>query len=108
VQDVLVPTVQRANAELEPEGVVVRLDLNLDPRSTNHAHADLWLSELCDGDRKVGPKYSFNVRRREVWLYKAGEPGRSLGDMSQYGPQGIEGLLRDAAGEFGSLQMQRS
>src|SRR3954463_7544925 len=46
VRRVLVPAIERANTELQPVDVAFKLDLNLDPRSTNHAHADFWLSEL--------------------------------------------------------------
>jgi len=43
VEQVLKPAVDEADAALRPHGVGVRLDLNLDRRSTNHAHADFWL-----------------------------------------------------------------
>jgi hypothetical protein len=39
VRVVLIPAIERGNVELQPERVAIRLDLNLDPRSTNHAHA---------------------------------------------------------------------
>lgn len=42
----------------------------LPARSTNHAHADFWLSERGEGQRAVGSKYSVNVLRgQNVWLY---------------------------------------
>jgi hypothetical protein len=75
VGKVLSPEVDRANFELEPEKVALRLDVNLDPRSTNHAHADLWFCELGEGHRRTGAKYSLNVVNRKVWLYKTGAPG---------------------------------
>src|ERR1700754_178183 len=75
VRRVLVPTIDQSNAELQPVDVAFQLDLNLDPRSTNHAHADFWLSELGEGQRAVGPKYSINVLGgKNVWLYKPGVP----------------------------------
>jgi len=55
VQQVLIPAIREGNAELEPEQVAFQLDLNLDRRSTNHAHADFWLSEVKEGQRAVGP-----------------------------------------------------
>jgi hypothetical protein len=104
VQDVLAPAIERGNAELRPENVAFRLDLNLDPRSTNHAHADFWLSEMGEGQGVVGPKYSINViGGTTVWLYKPGEPGRILGTVEQCGPEVIQELLRNAAEEFGEL-----
>jgi hypothetical protein len=82
----------------------LQLDLNLDPRSTNHAHADFWLSELGEGQRAVGPKYSVNVLGgKNVWLYKPGAPGRDLGTLDRCGPDAIQTLLQDAAQEFGGM-----
>jgi hypothetical protein len=104
VRRVLVPAIERANAELQPVDVAFKLDLNLDPRSTNHAHADFWLSELGEGQRAVGPKYSINVLGgQNVWLYKPGVPGRDLGNVDRYGLDEIEMLLQDAAEEFGMM-----
>ena len=104
VRRVLVPAIERANTELQPVDVAFNLDLNLDSRSTNHAHADFWLSELGDGQRAVGPKYSMNVLDgQNVWLYKPGVPGRDLGNVDRYGPEEIELLLQDAAEEFGMM-----
>jgi hypothetical protein len=104
VQRVLVPAIERANTELQPVDVAFKLDLNLDPRSTNHAHADFWLSELGEGQRAVGPKYSINVLGgQNVWLYKPGAPGRDLGNVDRYGLEEIELLLQDAAEEFGMM-----
>lgn len=104
VRRVLVPAIERANTELQPVDVAFRLDLNLDPRSTNHAHADFWLSELGEGQRAVGPKYSINVLGgQNVWLYKPGVPGQDLGNVDRYGLDEIEMLLQDAAEEFGMM-----
>jgi hypothetical protein len=104
VRRVLVPAIERANSELQPVDVAFRLDLNLDPRSTNHAHADFWLSELGEGQRAVGPKYSINVLGgQNVWLYKPGVPGQDLGSVDRYGLDEIEMLLQDAAEEFGMM-----
>ena len=104
VRRVLVPTIDRGNAELQPVHVAFQLDLNLDPRSTNHAHADFWLSELGEGQRAVGPKYSINVLGgQHVWLYKPGAPGRDLGTIDRCGPDAIQTLLQDAAEELGRM-----
>ena len=79
VRQVLIPAITEGNAELEPEHVAFQLDLNMDPRSTNHAHADFWLSEVKEGQRAVGPRYSINVLGgRNIWLYKHGAPGRAI------------------------------
>jgi hypothetical protein len=104
VRRVLVPAIDRANAELQPVHIAFQLDLNLDPRSTNHAHADFWLSELGEGQCAVGPKYSVNVLGgQNVWLYKPGAPGRDLGILDRCGPDAIQTLLQDAAEEFGGM-----
>ena len=74
VRNFLVSAVEQGNSELQEHHIAIRLDLNLDRRSTNHAHADFWFIE---SGGQEGPKYSINVRGgREVWLYKAGAPGR--------------------------------
>lgn len=103
VQRILVPAIEGANAELQPEHIAFRLDLNLDPRSTNHAHADFWLSESGEGQQAQGPKYSINVIDRSIWLYKTGAPGRILGTVEQFGAGDIETVLRDATEEFGRI-----
>jgi len=104
IRQVLVPAIDRGNAELQPLHIAFQLDLNLDPRSTNHAHADFWLSELGEGQRAVGPKYSVNVLGgKNVWLYKPGAPGRDLGTRDRCGPDAIQTLLQDAAQEFGGM-----
>jgi len=102
VSRILIPGIEQANAELQAEGVAFLLDLNLDPRSTNHAHADFWLAELCEGQRAQDPRYSINViGRQAVWLYKPGVPGGSLGTLQECGSEAIAELLRKAAQEFG-------
>jgi hypothetical protein len=102
VRQVLIPAITEGNAELQPEQVAFQLDLNLDPRSTNHAHADFWLSEIKEGQRAAGPRYSINVLGgRNVWLYKPGAPGRELGIIDQCGPAEIQTLLLEAVEEFG-------
>jgi hypothetical protein len=91
--------------ELQQHKVNFRLDLNLDPRSTNHAHADFWLCEVEShaGQLFQGPKYSINVLDgRDVWLYKPGAPGRVLGTIDDCG-EGLREALRDAAEEGGRL-----
>src|SRR6266508_3323835 len=83
VRNLLVPAVEQGNRELQEHYIAIRLDLNLDRRSTNHAHADFWFIETGGQE---GPKYSINVRGgREVWLYKAGAPGRVLGTTDACG-----------------------
>ena len=102
VSNMLIPAIERANAELQPENIAFRLDLNLDPRSTNHAHADFWLTELHDGQRAQGPRYSINViGGQTVWIYKPGVPGGILGTLERCGSDAIADLLRKAAEEFG-------
>jgi hypothetical protein len=99
-----VPAIDRANAELQPVHIAFQLDFNLDLRSTNHAHADFWLSERGEGQRAVGPKYSVNVLGgQNVWLYKPGAPGLDLGIFDRCGPDAIQRLLQDAAEEFGRI-----
>src|SRR6266446_7477806 len=85
----LVPAVEQGNSELQEHHIAIRLDLNLDRRSTNHAHADFWFIETGGQE---GPKYSINVRGgREVWLYKAGAPG--LGTTDDCGDDQLRELL---------------
>ena len=50
VSNILIPAIEQGNAELQPENVAFQLDLNLDPRSSNHAHADFWLRRLVEAD----------------------------------------------------------
>jgi len=101
---VLAPTINGANSELEPADVVFQLDINVDPRSTNHAHADFWLTEIREGQRAVGPRYSINVLGgQNVWLYKTNAPGRDLGTIDQCGADEIQILLKEAAEEFGRM-----
>jgi hypothetical protein len=101
VRDILVPAMEQGNSELQQHRVAIRLDLNLDSRSTNHAHADFWFIETGGQE---GPKYSINVLGgREVWLYKAGAPGRVLGTTDNWGDDQLRELLCGAAKEFGAL-----
>lgn len=101
MREILVPTVTRANLELEGERVVVRLDLNLAQESTNHPHADFWLAEVGQEHNRCGARYSLNViAGRDVWLYKPGAPGVALGSIGQCGPEQIERLLAQATEEF--------
>ena len=104
VRVVLVPAIERGNVELQPERVASGSILISIRRSTNHAHADFWLSETGEGHCATGPKYSINIiDGQSVRLYKPGEPGRDLGDVAQCGPEAIGELLREAAEEFGRL-----
>jgi hypothetical protein len=101
VRNILVPAMEQGNSELQQHRVAIRLDLNLDSRSTNHAHADFWFIETGGQE---GPKYSINVLGgREVWLYKAGAPGRVLGTTDNWGDDQLRELLCGAAKEFGAL-----
>jgi hypothetical protein len=102
VRDVLVPAIERANAELQPERIAFATDLNLDPRSTPHAHADFWLTTLSDGARAAGARHSLNVIDGEiVMLYRPGAPGQALGTLDECGPDAIRDLLRRALQQFG-------
>jgi hypothetical protein len=105
VEQVLKPAVEDADAALRPHGVGVRLDVNVDRRSTNHAHADFWLvqTQTASGQSYDGPKHSINVVGREIMLYKAGAPGRSLGTTDTVGANEAKDLLRQAAEEYGTL-----
>lgn len=105
VNQVLKPAVDEADAALRPHGVGVRLDLNLDRRSTNHAHADFWLvqTQTASGQSYDGPKHSLNVVGRDIMLYKTGAPGRSLGKTDTVGANEVKDLLRQAAEEYGTL-----
>jgi hypothetical protein len=105
VETVLKPAVEQADAALRPHGVGVRLDLNLDRRSTSHAHADFWLvqTQTASGQSYDGPKYSVIVSGRDIMLYKTGADGRSLGTTDTVGANEIRDLLRRAAEEYGTL-----
>ena len=105
VETVLKPAVNEADAALRPHGVGVRLDLNLDRRSTNHAHADFWLvqTHTASGQSYDGPKYSISVIGRDIMLYKTGADGRSLGTTDTVGANEVRNLLRQAAEEYGTL-----
>lgn len=102
VRDVLVPAIERANGELQPERIAFATDLNLDPRSTPHAHADFWLTTLSDGLRAAGARHSLNVIDGEiVMLYRPGAPGQALGTIAECGPDAVRDLLRRAVQAFG-------
>lgn len=106
VETVVVPAVKRADEEMCGSGAALRLDLNLDPRSTNHPHCDFWFvqTDSPSGQSYDGPKYSINVTGDgEVRLYKTGADGRSLGALGAVGPNEIRELLREAAQEYGTL-----
>lgn len=105
VETMLKPAIEQADAALRPHGVGVRLDLNLDRRSTNHAHADFWLlqTQTASGQSYDGPKYSINVVGRDIMLYKAGAEGRSLGTTDAVGTAEVRDLLRQAAEEYGAM-----
>ena len=103
VQEVLLPAIKRANSELHPHGILIRHDLNLDRRSTNHAHADFWLSELESSQQIApGPKYSINVIGDEVRLYKAHAQSESLGTIQHCDSEMIGELLVKAVRDYGS------
>jgi hypothetical protein len=92
---------REGNSELQQHHTAIRLNLNLDRCSTNHAHADFWFIETGGQE---GPKYSINVLGgREVWLYKAGAPGRVLGTIDNLEHDELRKLICGAAKEFGGL-----
>jgi hypothetical protein len=106
VEAVLVPAVKQANEEMQGSGAALRLDLNLDHRSTNHPHCDFWFvqTDSPSGQSYDGPKYSINVMGQgDIWLYKSGAPGHALGTISAVGATEIRALLREAAKEYGAL-----
>jgi hypothetical protein len=51
------------NEEMQGSGASLRLDLNLDHRSTNYPHCDFWFvqSDSPSGQSYDGSKYSINV-----------------------------------------------
>ena len=101
VETMLIPSIRQAASALEAHGVTIRLDTNLDRRSTNHAHADFWL--VTKDNSTQGPKYSINVLGDVIMLYKAGASGRSLGVIDKIGETELDALLASAAEEFGQL-----
>lgn len=105
IRHVLEPMVWQADEVLQPYGVGVRFDVNLDRSSTNHAHADVWLvqTQTQSGQSYDGPKYSFNVVGSDIMLYKPGADGRSLGKTDAVGTDQVRDLLRQAAEEYGAL-----
>jgi hypothetical protein len=100
VETMLIPSIRQAASALEAHGVTIRFDTNLDRRSTNHAHADFWLTTKDDSIQ--GLKYSINALG-EIMLYKAGASGRSLGAIDKVGTAELDALLASAAEEFGQL-----
>ena len=108
VQNVLVPAINKGNEELRQHDIAFRVDLNLDRRSTNHAHADFWLSEISSPQPVNGPRYSINVIGGEdICLYKPGVPGRILGAIDRCGPDEVQALLREAAEESAGSSRRR-
>jgi hypothetical protein len=107
---VLLPAIEQANAELAGERVKFRVDTNLDPRSTNHAHVDFWLVPLGDepaGGAPHGIRHSINVREgRDVWLFRQGESGEMLGSIDKVDAGACETMLARAAGEYGKVALR--
>jgi hypothetical protein len=101
VETMLVPSIHQAASVLEAHGVTIRLDTNLDRKSTNHAHADFWLA--TKDNSLQGPKHSVNVLSDVIMLYKAGASGRRLGAIDTFGPAELDALLASAAEEFGQM-----
>ena len=101
VETMLVPSIHQAASVLEAHGVTIRLDTNLDRKSTNHAHADFWLA--TKDNSLQGPKHSINVLSDVIMLYKPGASGRSLGAIDTFGPAELDALLASAAKEFGQM-----
>ncbi|NVO16587.1 MAG: hypothetical protein HXX10_21375 [Rhodoplanes sp.] len=107
---VLLPAIENANADLAQAHVTFRVDTNLDPHSTNHAHVDFWLVPLGGepaGGAPHGIRHSINVRDgRDVWLFRHGESGENLGTIDSVGPAQCETMLARAAGEYGKLALR--
>lgn len=102
-RDVFLPAVERANGELGAHGVQFRVDTNLDPRSTNHAHVDVWIAPTGEqsGGTPHGLRHSINVKDgREVWLYRHGDAGQLLGTVDEMTTEACETLLARAAGDY--------
>ena len=104
VETMLVPSIHQAASVLEAHGVTIRLDTNLDRKSTNHAHADFWLA--TKDNSLQGPKHSINVLSDVIMLYKAGASGRRLGAIDTFGPAELNALLASAAEEFGQMMQE--
>ena len=98
VETILIPSIRQAASTLEAHGVTIRLDTNLDRRSTNHAHADFWLATKDNSIQ--GP---INVLGNGIMLYKTGASGRNLGAIDTFGTAELNALLASAAEEFGQL-----
>ena len=78
IETVLVPAVKWADGEMSGSGAALRLDLNLDRRSTNHPHCDFWFVQTgCPSGQSYNrAKYLINVTADcEVRLYRSGAPG---------------------------------
>ncbi|EJW11160.1 hypothetical protein A33M_3421 [Rhodovulum sp. PH10] len=101
-REVLLPAIERADAELVPSRIRFVVDTNLDPRSTNHAHVDFWLAPLeHDGTTPQGQRHSINVRDGEVWLYRQGADGENLGRVDAVDAARCEKMLARAAQDYG-------
>ena len=92
VETMLVPSIHQAASVLAAHGVTIRLDTNLDRKSTNHAHADFWLA--TKDNSLQGPKHSINVL--------------SDGAIDIFGTAELNALLASAAEEFGQLMQEAS
>jgi hypothetical protein len=106
VQDVLLPAIRAANQDLAAHQVRFAVDVNLDRRSTNHAHADFWMTRTGDAadQAPIGPRYSINViGGSEIQLYKQGISGTQLGTIDHYRGPETDKLLLEAAEEYGRL-----
>lgn len=102
-REVLLPAIEQANAELGAHGVQFRVDTNLDPRSTGHAHVDFWIAPTGEqsGGSPHGLRHSINVREgRDVWLYRHGDAGQLLGTVDEMNAEACESLLARAAGDY--------
>ncbi|RAI40817.1 hypothetical protein [Rhodoplanes roseus] len=102
-RDVLLPALERANADLGVHGVQFRVDTNLDPRSTNHAHVDFWIAPTAEqsGGSPHGLRHSINVRDGgDVWLYRHGDSGEKLGTVETMDADACETMLARAAGDY--------
>jgi hypothetical protein len=106
VETMLIPSMNQAATALAAHGVTIRLDTNIDRKSTNHAHADFWLA--TKDNSLQGPKHSINVLSDVIMLYKAGASGRNLGAIDKFGTPELNALLASAAEEFGQLMQEAS
>ena len=79
-----------------------RIDVNLDPRSTNHAHADFWLSETGEGHRADRAQVFDQHIGASAYTSKASRDVISA-MLGNAGSEAIAELQREATKESGRL-----